>query len=173
MDLELILDVRAFDAQRAHDLENSVRAVEDAGDSAYGHSHGHEHGGHGSQSGGKASMGAGGAVKDGAHSDKIGTVAVTMDGPVDERKLNLWLGGLLWESDAGMCKCRSAASSSHPPARVSALSWLVSALSWLVSALSWLVSAPSWLPLCNSLLPLDSPLARPGDVDGISPFWHA
>lgn len=112
VDLELILDVKAFDAQRAMDLEKSVRALGGDNESAHGHAHGHSHDDahdHGAQAVSKAAETPDRGVAR-AHSSKIGTVAVTEDGPLDERKLNLWLGGLLWESDSGMspytCRCR-------------------------------------------------------------------
>ncbi|EKX37242.1 hypothetical protein GUITHDRAFT_158618 [Guillardia theta CCMP2712] len=82
IDLDNILDVKAFDAERAKEVELGTSADK-------GCEHGEDCSGHDHSS--KVN-----------HDSKIGTVSCSEDRALDERKLNLWLGGVLWENEGGM-----------------------------------------------------------------------
>eukprot|EP00960_Hanusia_phi_P056708 763350-Hanusia_phi.AAC.2 len=84
IDLDNILDVKAFDAERAKEVELGA-----SGESDKGCEHGEDCSEHEHSS----------KVR---HDGRIGTVSCSEDRALDERKLNLWLGGVLWENEGGM-----------------------------------------------------------------------
>ena len=106
VDLDTILDVRAFDQARAQELEMSLNMFEEGGEGARARvcQRVGEDSGVLSQPNSsplQTRRAKEGGQRKGAHDSQIGTVSIYEEGPLDDRKLNLWLGELLWESDAG------------------------------------------------------------------------
>lgn len=92
IDLDIILDVKAFSKEKMLELNDSTveehsshACSTDCRDPSHAHSHEDTHSGHAHT----------------RHDSGIGTVAVSDSRPLNQRKVELWLGEMLWDSDAG------------------------------------------------------------------------
>lgn len=85
-DLAWILEARCFDADRAKEVEETLNETQEP---SHDHSHEHEHD-HDHEDCAQCKP------AQHRHTSAVSTVALTADGPVDWRKVNVWLASILW-----------------------------------------------------------------------------
>jgi G3E family GTPase len=86
-DLDWILEARCFDADRAKEVEETLSETQEP---SHDHSHDHEHDHDDNEECAQCKP-----VQH-RHTNEVSTVALTADGPVDWRKVNVWLASILW-----------------------------------------------------------------------------
>jgi G3E family GTPase len=87
-DLTWILEARCFDADRAKEVEDTLNVTEEhSHDHSHEHEHDHDHD-HEECAQCKPAQHR--------HTSAVSTVALISDGPVDWRKINVWLASILW-----------------------------------------------------------------------------
>ena len=97
VDLDRVLNIGAFDLRR---VAETLQAENDDHGHGHGHGHGHSHGhGHGHGHGDDVHQ---------AHDAAVTSVAITHDGPMDYKKIEQWLGQLLYEHGESICTLPSA-----------------------------------------------------------------
>jgi G3E family GTPase len=91
-DLDWILEARCFDADRAKEMEETLSETQEP---SHDHSHEHEHEHEHDHDHDKEECALCKPVQH-RHTSEVSTVALTADGPVDWRKVNVWLASILW-----------------------------------------------------------------------------